>query len=482
VLLIDWENLSGAILGRGKRVLRAQVDDLWLFANRRSGERLRHAHLAAARFDPSIMAALKDRLIEPEQVGSSKEQADILLTVLAMDYLHSGVEHFFIATGDQDFIPLITRLHRDGKKVVVVYGDPRKLSSQLSEILASTPGLESVDIAAISQLQDRKVDTTYRSLLGALLLHHRGYVLGGKETGKRVTLLVEWGVLESNDETEYWSFVDAISEKVTRHDAATPGQGGTWLARSSSRTYVRWSAERLAALAELDHVLRQLSARPKGLSLGALRSGPLSSDDGTRLDRVIDALQATALVSKTAVDGYCLVGPPQQLGYFEPLWRVYAALSAECFRTKTNSIPFAKVESLISRSGIGQGPDQRAAGRVRDAVNFAKACGVLDAVAVGGKRHAIVPACEISRLFERAYHDVYRMLSGRLDTKIPVQGLLSEMEAKDAARTTPLFGYDTRDRQRILRILNQSQLATLRDDQIVVLSHPWGEAGARLKP
>ena len=52
------------------------------------------------------MDAVRERLIEPEHVGSSKEQADILLTVLAMDYLYADTGVFFIATGDQDFIPV----------------------------------------------------------------------------------------------------------------------------------------------------------------------------------------------------------------------------------------------------------------------------------------------------------------------------------------------------------------------------------------
>jgi NYN domain len=482
VLLVDWENLSGAVLGRGKHVSRTLVDDLWQFANRRSGERVRHAHLAAARFDPGILAALGNRPIDAERVGTSKEQADILLTVLAMDYLHSGVDMFFIATGDQDFIPLITRLHQAGKKVVVIYGDPRKMSLQLSELLESVPGLESVDIAEISSLKNREADTSYRSLFGALELHHRGFVLGGKETGKRTAQLVEWNILPSNDETEYWSLVDDICEKVPRHNAAIPGPNGTWLPRSNTRTYIRWTPERTAALVELDYAVRLLSARPKGLSIGALRSGPLSSDDGSHLDRVLDALRTTALVSMTADDGYCLVGPSRQLGYLEPLWRVYGAVTAECFRIKASSIPFGKVEPLISRSGIGQGPDQRAAGRVHEAVSFAKAIGVLDVVAVDGKRHAITPACEISRPFERAYHELYRMFSQRLGTRHQMRGVLSEMEVRDAARTTPLFGYDSRDRQRILRILSQLQLASLRDDNFAMLRHPWGEAGTRLKP
>jgi hypothetical protein len=48
VLLVDWENLAGAILKRGKVVERSQVDDLWAFANRKCGGQLHHAHMAAS--------------------------------------------------------------------------------------------------------------------------------------------------------------------------------------------------------------------------------------------------------------------------------------------------------------------------------------------------------------------------------------------------------------------------------------------------
>src|ERR1700737_1248632 len=131
VLLIDWDNLVGAIQGRKNVVERSQVDDLWAFASRRCGDQLHHAHMAAGKFDPTIRAAMRDRMIEEELVRSTKEQADILLTVLAMDYMHAGVGHFFLVTGDQDFIPLITRLHREGRKVTVVYGDSHRLSREM---------------------------------------------------------------------------------------------------------------------------------------------------------------------------------------------------------------------------------------------------------------------------------------------------------------------------------------------------------------
>ena len=29
VLLVDWENLSGALIDRGKEIHRSYVDDLW---------------------------------------------------------------------------------------------------------------------------------------------------------------------------------------------------------------------------------------------------------------------------------------------------------------------------------------------------------------------------------------------------------------------------------------------------------------------
>ena len=123
VLLIDWDNLAGAVIGRRKMVTRSIVDDLRKFADRACGGQLRHAHMAAVRFDGTIAAAMDERLIKPERVGTTKEQADILLTVLAMDYLYEGVGKFILVTGDQDFIPLISRLNGDGRDVTVVYGD-----------------------------------------------------------------------------------------------------------------------------------------------------------------------------------------------------------------------------------------------------------------------------------------------------------------------------------------------------------------------
>jgi hypothetical protein len=421
-------------------------------------------------------------MIKPETVRSTKEQADIALTVLAMDYLHTGVGQFFLVTGDQDFIPLISRLRRDGRKVTVVYGDPGKLSGELRQIL-TTPGLDSVDIAEVTTLRDRKTDTGCRSLLGMLELQRRGYILGGREKGERTTLLAQWAVIENDDESQYWSLVDTVAEKVLRIDAAFPGKGGEWLPKSATRTYLRLTPEHLADIDAADHVIRRLSSRPRGLTIGSLRTGPFRVDNGTLLDRVLDGLLVIGLMRREADGTFSLVGQPLQLGYLEQLWRVYAGLTAECYRRSAASIPFGQLESLLGRRGIGQGPgtDQRAASRIKEAIAYAKAAGAIDVVAVGGRRHAMAPDNALSRLFEHAYHSLYAAFSGRLGDAVTEGEVFTRMEADDDARTVPLFGYDMRDRQRLLRILAQSQLVMWRDRHVTIAKSGWGDAGLALR-
>lgn len=479
VLLVDWENLAGAILGRDRLVERAQVDDLWSFANRRCGEKLHHAHLAAAKFDPSIAIAMRDHMIEGEQVRSTKEQADILLTVLAMDYLHQGIGHFFLATGDQDFIPLISRLRRDGRKVTVVYGDRNRLSRELRQVLKS-PGLESVDIEDISTLRPIPTDTGCRPLLGMLELLRRGYILGGKEDGERTGLLNEWGIIETNDETRYWALVGSITEKVSRIDAAVR-QRDAWVPRPATRTYLKLSTAMVADIVAIDHAVRAISARPRGLSISALRTGPFRTDTGVLLDRVIDALSAAQIIHKEADGTFSLGGPPLKLGYLEQLWRVFAGVTAECHRRQAAALPFNQVQSLLARRGIGQAPDQRAVGRIKQSLQYAKAAGVVDTIAIDAHRYMIAPVSRLSQSFEQAYYELYGALGDKLETDLDENEILTLMEERDESRTQPHFGFELRDRQRFLRILAQSQLATWQDKRITFVKSAWGEAGRGLQ-
>lgn len=472
---MDWENLVGSILRRGKTIDRSYLDDLWAFANHRCGGQLHHSHMAAAKIDGSISVAMREHLIKAEPVRSTKEQADIVLTVLAMDYLHAGVGNFFLVTGDQDFIPLISRLHQDGRQVTVIYGDPSRLSAELRQTL-NTPGVESLDIAEVTKLRERKRDTGLRSLLGLLELQRRGFILGGKEKGDRTTLLARWGVLDNQDEDQYWSLISTMTEKVLRTDAAVMDKG-EWLPHNATRTYLRLTPERIADIIAIDFATRLITSRPKGLAISGLRTGPFQTDDGTMLDRVLDALSGVEVVRKGADDAFSATGQGIQLGYLEQVWRVFAGLSAECYRRRVASIPFGQLESLLKRRGVGQGQDQRADGRVKDAIRYAQCAGVIDVVSVDRKRHAAVTSSTLSRQLELAYHELYRGFSGHAGSELPAAEVMDFMEQRDSGRKAPVFGFGDRDHHRLLRILSQSQLLSWRDEKITLFRSGWGDAG-----
>ncbi|MFI9388098.1 NYN domain-containing protein [Kutzneria sp. NPDC052558] len=479
VLLVDWENLTGAILNRGALVERHHVHDLWLYANAFCGDQLHHKHMAAARFDPTIATAMHEHFIDAAQVESRKEQADILLTVLAMDYLHAGVTHFVLVTGDQDFIPLIERLHRAGRKVAVIYGDSRKLSDEMTKVL-NTPDLESLDIATVTVINPREPDTSSRSLLGLLELQRRGHILGGPERGDRVALLAQWHIVPNTDQNEYWSLANAMTERVTRTNAAMRGQDGQWTGQNRERTYLKISREQLADIVAIDYAIRQISGRVNGVAIGSL-TGPFQADDGRLADRALDALQTVGHIRQDAQGAFTVAEVPLQLGYLEQLWRVYACLTAECYWRKKASIPYNQLSSLLNRRGIGQGPEQRSAGRIREAVNYAKATGVVDTVMADRSRHVIAPTSMLSRPFELAYHELYRLFHDRLGTPVPEMEFLEAMAKADNAKTVPLFGYDNRDRHRIVRVMAQSRLVAVNNNTVTVQRHPWGDAGVRLR-
>lgn len=472
---MDWENLVGSILRRGKTIDRSYVDDLWDFANRRCGGQLHHSHMAAARIDGSISVAMREHLIKAEPVRSTKEQADIVLTVLAMDYLHGGVGDFFLVTGDQDFIPLISRLHQDGRRVTVIYGDPSRLSGELRQTL-NTPGVESLDIGEVTQLRERERDTGLRSLLGLLELQRRGFILGGKENGDRTTLLARWGILENQDVDQYWSLINQMTEKITRIDAAVMDKG-EWLPKNMTRTYLRLSAERVADIMAIDFAIRLITSRPKGLAISGLRTGPFQTDNGAKLDRVLDALSAVEVIRKGADDTFSATGQGMQLGYLEQVWRVFAGLSAEFYRRRVTTIPFGQLEPLLNRRGVGQGKEQRAEGKVKDAIRYAQSAGVIDSVAVDRKRHVKVTDSELCRQLELAYHELYRGFAGRLGSDLPAAEVMDFMEERDSGRNVPVFGFGDRDRHRLVRILSQSQLLNWRDEKITFFRSGWGDAG-----
>lgn len=473
VLLIDWENLAGTLLRRGKTIEAVQVSDIWSFASRRAGGHLQ-AHMAAVKFDASIESQMNEHLIEREVVRSAKEQADILLTVLAMDYLNEGVRNFTLVTGDQDFVPLITRLRRDNCHVVVIYGDPTRLSPELVRTLA-TAGVESIDVGDVTNLRDRAGDTSGRSLMGLLELNRRGFILGGQETGERTSLLAQWGLIHASEESQYWQLIESMAEKIVRHGAAVR-RDNQWLPNNATRTYLRISSERVREIIANDYLLRLLSSRPAGLDVGSLRVGPFRGDSGTLLDRCIDALRAVQIIREGADGKFAMSSAEMPLGYLEQLWRVYTAVQAETYTRSTSSIPFSQLEPLLGRRGVGQGKTQRSSSLLKETVRYAQAVGVIDTLAFEGKRHVTVTSSVLTNPIESAYQTIYREFSDRIGQAVAEQEFVEFMDQRDASQDQPTFGYDLRDRHRILRVLAQANLVVRDKDKVTLFRNKWGDA------
>ena len=258
-----------------------------------------------------------------------------------------------------------------------------------------------MDIDGLTTLVELPDDPGCRYLLGLLELQRRGHILGGRERGDRTALLAGWGVVQNQDQNQFWALIEKMTEQVNRRGAAVR-DGERWVARNANRTYLKLGDKQLSDITAIDFAVRRLSAQAHGVTVGGLRSGPFQTDSGVLLGWVLDALSAVELVQKGADDAYSMIGQGMPLGYLEQLWRVHAGLSAECYKRKVASIPDRHLASLLGRKGVGQGPDQKAAGRIREAISYARCTGVTDVIAVDGERHALVTDSPLCRQFVQA--------------------------------------------------------------------------------
>jgi hypothetical protein len=95
---------------------------------------------------------------------------------------------------------------------------------------------------------------------------------------------------------------------------------------------------------------------------------------------------------------------------------------------------------------VGEGKDQRAERKVKDAILYAQAAGVIDTVPVDSKRHAKVFTSGMSRQLELAYYELYRGFRERIATELPAAEVVAFMQEHDSSCSAPVFGFGNRDR------------------------------------
>lgn len=113
-LLIDGENCPAAQAKVVLEIARRQGD---LIVKRVYANSSKPAHQAW--IEPVVRYGLQ--LVCHERVATNKNATDILLVVEAMDLLHGGqIDQFCLVTGDSDYVPLVKRLRKAGKEVIVM--------------------------------------------------------------------------------------------------------------------------------------------------------------------------------------------------------------------------------------------------------------------------------------------------------------------------------------------------------------------------
>jgi uncharacterized protein (TIGR00288 family) len=116
-LLIDGENYPAAQANVALEIARRQ------------------GHLVVQRVYANWSRPANQAWIEPvaryglqpvhhERVATNKNATDILLVVEAMDLLYGEqIDRFCLVTGDSDYVPLVKRLRKAGKEVIVIGGE-----------------------------------------------------------------------------------------------------------------------------------------------------------------------------------------------------------------------------------------------------------------------------------------------------------------------------------------------------------------------
>lgn len=478
VLLIDWENLAGTVSARGFRT-KGVVEALLAEAKRVTADRLTHAHAAAQGVDAQVADAFKLGSIRLDRVGSAKQQADLFLCVLAMDYLHQGFKRFVIVTGDQDFLPLLRRIYQDEGEITLIHGDETKLGPELFSFLENTPGVQHRKIDDLLALERVTYSSDTLARVALLELQRRGRVLSGSQAAERnVAELSSWGLAEKDSSESYWALIDAFCERVVRRDVLGQKTESGWLPANKTRTLIRMDHDTLDTILRADAAVTSLH-HPKyvaGLSAGDLRSG-VFSNDGTGLE-MLGTLANLGIARRGVGNLYALSSLPSDIsisdGYLEPLWRVVIGVQARCYVQGTETMagqPFV----VLQQGGVGRDhATKRSKPRIDQALRFAKAANAIDDRVVAGKRTTCVTDSRLGTVAVGGVDRFLRMFKG-------ARGPISQAEViTDMKRVSgteePFFGFDDDGARRALRIMGQSGLLKQQSGTIEILTSAWNQS------
>jgi len=488
VLLVDWLNLSIQIKNQRLAFGADLVVDLLQLAHKQAanhGVKLARAHFVGERFSTPVATAVENAIVaQLHKTRTAKEQADLMLAVLAMDHLYNNAgcpRLFILATGDQDFIPLIERIVLAGARVVLIVASTAKLTPEYKSIAAQQDiavlPIDEMDIAPIPIVSN---DKSSPPILGLLRVCMSGGVLGGDQK-KNAQLMAQWGLLSSvaDDDVQMEGLIRQFARTEQRR-VAVPGRRPTGnKAVTVRRTSLNFGlAQVFDTATDADWVLRRVGGSTKPVCVGELGTGRFNDDDGTRLDGVLTALKAVGWLIERSDGTYETRMEHAEDGLLEPLWRVVCELNRRAYDRHAVGVDRDELFRDLRSTPIARDGARKGSEAARDVIELARRVGIIDTVLVGedGYALAVVEGHPIARQAAEFLGTLGQILGADVGLYLPEHEVLRRMRDHDESTLHPVFGYDTRDRQRVLRVLRRSRLAeagTSRDSSVKIKHSAW---------
>ncbi len=473
VLLVDWLNLSINLKTQRLMFGADLVADLMKLAQDQCDKdgklRMARAHFVAENYSPAVRKAIDSTLgTKRHTTRTAKEQADLLLAVLAMDHIHDSngcPRLFLLATGDQDFIPLIDRIVDEGAQVALIVGSTAKLSPDYKMIAAQRNVilLPINEIFHLRPLPPTSGDRAAGIVLGLLRACMSGGVLGGRQD-KNIELLSDLGILTpgGDHEVEMASLINQFG-KVEHRTAAVPGRSATGnAARPLRRTMLNFALPAVAeVVADADWVLRRIGTARKPPALGDLGLGRFTDDDGTRLDRVVAALKRVDWVKERPDEHFEASLRYPSDGLLEPLWRIVCEVNRRAYDQHSAGVARDDLFNDMRSTPIAHDGERKGGRAASEAIEVARCLGVIDTILVGrdGYAVAVIDSHPVARQAADFLRALGQVLGPDVGRAVPEFEILNRMRERDEESSRPVFGVDVRDRARVLRVLRRAGLA-----------------------
>ncbi|MGC4940859.1 NYN domain-containing protein [Kribbella sp. DT2] len=474
VLLVDWLNLSIHLknlrLNFGADLVHQLIAVARQECARLPGQvDLARAHFVGENISGNVRTAVQKTLVaELHETRTAKEQADLQLAVLAMDHLHAPTgcpALFFLATGDQDFVPLIERIVAEKSRVVLVVASSGNLAPAYRTV-ASQPNVSLISLVETLQLQPlptTSAERTSSAVLALFRLNLDGRVLGGDQT-KNIQLLTTWGQLSTTgrEEIDYQGFLTEFTRTDPRK-VAFPARSETGNKFTvMRRTSLSFQIEAVASTIDsADWVLRRLANPTRPAGIGDLSGGPFRSDDNaSKLTRLLLAMKELGWILQRPDNTYQADVQRPSDGLLEPILRLITEASRLSFEAVADGVPRDTLFKALRSTPIAQDADRRGGKAAGDVIELGRRLGVIDAIPHGtdGYLLTVIHSHPLCRRVSTMVRNVAGLFDFEFGRPIAEHDFLARMATRDEQANSPVFGYDTRDRQRALRILRRSSL------------------------